>query len=589
MVYNKSMLMTIDSLTKYINEKCIVRNASFTLDEGEKVALIGINGTGKSTLLKIMAGEEPYDEGTILRKNGLRCHYLEQNPVFHKETIWQEMEYVNAKNQFPIEDYEIKSVLTKLGLNDYEIEIETMSGGQKKRLALACALMTQCDVLLLDEPTNHLDNDMVEWLENYLSSSKSAILMVTHDRYFLDRICTRIIELDQGEFYIHKGNYQTYLTDKETRLQLESLQRQKHKNLYTKELAWVRAGVQARTTKSKSRLQRFEELRQMRFKEQEKNLELVPFAKRLGKKTIEWENISFGYDKLLFKDFSYTLLRNDRIGIIGPNGCGKTTLIHVLAGELEPLSGSISFGETVSIGYFRQGDEAVDTSIRMIDYIEETAHVVQLKKQTLTAAQMLERFLFDRSTHYTTIDRLSGGERRRLYLCKVLMQAPNILFLDEPTNDLDLLTLEVLEDYLDDFPGAFIAVSHDRYFLDRVVDKVFVMEEDASISQYPGGYSDYLVKIQDRKKEPSAERKQWKKARKPSLTYYEKKELETLTERMDVLEKEIADLEKSMGEAGNDYARLASLSEQRDKAEAEMEEVTLRWMELEEKKEGESS
>lgn len=581
--------MTIDSLTKYINEKCIVRNASFTLDEGDKVALIGVNGTGKSTMLKILAGQESYDEGTILRKNGLRTHFLAQNPVFHETTVWKEMEYVNSLNQFPVEEYEIKSILTKLGINDFDMEIETMSGGQRKRLALASSLMTQCDVLLLDEPTNHLDNDMVEWLENYLKSFKNAILMVTHDRYFLDRICTKIIELDQGELYVHKGNYQTYLTDKETRLQLESLQKQKHKNLYRKELEWVRAGVQARTTKSRSRLQRFEELRQMRFKEQEKNLELVPYAKRLGKKTIEWNDISFGYEDILFKDFSYILLRNDRIGIIGPNGCGKTTLLHVLAGELEPLSGSISFGDTVSIGFFRQGDEAVDTSMRMIDYIEETAHVVQLKKQTLTAAQMLERFLFDRSTHYTTIDRLSGGERRRLYLCKVLMQAPNVLFLDEPTNDLDLLTLEVLEDYLDDFPGIFIAVSHDRYFLDRVVDKIFVMEPDQTISEYPGGYSDYLVRIQDRKKEPVSEKKQWKKTRKPSLTYYEKKELETLIDRMDFLEKEIENLEQEMEEAGSDYIRLASLSEKRDKAEEEREEVTLRWMELEEKKEGESS
>ena len=428
---------------------------------------------------------------------------------------------------------------------------------------------------------------MGEWLENYLIKMNTALLMVTHDRYFLDSICNKIIELDQGDLYIHKGNYEVYLKNKETRIELENQAIAKHKNLYNKELAWVRAGVQARSTKSKARLDRFEELRNMRFKEQEKSFELVSLTKRLGKKTIEWSGLGFGHDEnLLFKDFSYSLLRTDRIGIIGPNGCGKSTLLEILSGNLKPTLGSIEFGDTVSIGYFRQGDKNVDTSMRVIDYIEEVAQVIEYKKQMITAAGMLERFLFDRNMHYTTIDRLSGGERRRLYLCRVLMQAPNILFLDEPTNDLDITTLDILEDYLDDFSGAIITVSHDRYFLDRVCDKVFVHQDDLTFKPYVGGYSDYVLKSKEEKEVHIKEKKVYKRPKQNKLTYMEKKEYEEISAKMPLLEDEIARLNEVINEVASDYEKLKEATDKRDQIEEELEILTMRWMELEEKQEG---
>lgn len=582
------MLITVDKLSKNINEKRIVSNISFTIEENDKIALIGVNGTGKSTLMKILAGMEVYDSGTIIKKNGLKIHYLSQNPEFSKSTIWSEITYINSLNHEEVPEFEVKSILTKLKLNDFEQSITELSGGQKKRLALACSLLSKCDVLMLDEPTNHLDNYMVEWLENYLKKSKCALLMVTHDRYFLDSICTKIFELDQGDLYIHKGNYETYLENKEIRLEQERQAQQKHKNLYKKELAWVRAGVQARGTKSKSRLDRFEELRNTRFKNTEKSLELNSVSRYLGKKTIEWNNLSFGYDTVLFKDFSYNVLRNDRIGIIGENGCGKSTFLKIIAGIIPVQSGTITYGDTVHIGYFAQGDDNVDTSMRLIDYIEEVAQVIEYKKQTITAAQMLERFLFPRNMHYTTISRLSGGERRRLYLCRVLMQAPNILLLDEPTNDLDIMTLEVLEDYLDDFAGAIIVVSHDRYFLDRVVDKVFVYQEDQTIQQFPGGYSDYLARLEEAKTYTKQEKKVWKKPKQNKLSYMEKKEYDKINARIQLLTSEIESINDQMNEVSNDYEKINALNMERDEKENELEELTLRWMELEEKQEGDS-
>lgn len=580
------MLISTESLKKNINDKCILKDASFTIEDTDKIALIGVNGTGKSTLLKILAGIENYDSGTIIKKNGIKIHYLPQNPEFKTDCVWDEIQLVNSKNEHPVAEFELKSILTKLGITDYQSTMSNMSGGQRKRVALALALCTSCDLLLLDEPTNHLDNDMVEWLENYLIRSKSAIFMVTHDRYFLDRVCTKMIELDQGDLYIHNGNYEVYLENKETRIEQEKLAAHKHKNLYKKELEWVRASVQARGTKSTSRLQRFEELRQKRFKQQEESLKINATMQRLGNKTIECINLGFNYpEKSLFHGFNYVLLRQDRIGIIGENGCGKSTLLDVIAGLKQPTYGTIEYGTTVKIGYFRQADQGVDLNMRVIDYIEEVSKVIEYDRMTLSASQMLERFLFPRNMHYTTLSRLSGGERRRLYLLRVLMQEPNILLLDEPTNDLDILTLDVLEDYLDDFQGAIITVSHDRYFLDRVVDKVFVHQEDGTFKQYSGGYSDYLVKSKDENKKVVVQKPIEKKKR-SQLSYMEKKELEQLPEKMEVLESEMEALDHQMNECQSDFAKLKELSDLRAQKEEELETLTNRWMELEEKREG---
>lgn len=571
--------ISVDSLFKKMNDRVLFQDVTFSIQEQEKVALIGTNGSGKSTLLKILAQEETIDGGRILTKNGLKVHLLRQNPVFTQTTVWQEI--IQYQKQCPT--YQVKSILTKLGFSDFDLPISTLSGGQKKRLALAIVLMEPCDLLLLDEPTNHLDDEMIEWLEKELKQTKSPVCMVTHDRYFLDRITDTILEIDEGKFYIHHGNYATFLENKAIRQEQEVQKQKKLKALYKKELAWVRAGAQARSTKQQARLNRFEDLRNQRFKDVEKSLNLSSFSARLGKKTIEWEHLGMHYgNHVLFEDFSYSLLRQDRIGIIGRNGCGKSTLLNILAGDIQPSSGTISFGDTVLIGYFRQGDEMVDLSMRAIDYIKEVAEVIHYGKETLTASQMMERFLFPKQMHYTPLERLSGGERRRLYLCRILMQGPNILLLDEPTNDLDLLTLEVLEDYLDTFMGAIITVSHDRYFLDRVCDKVFVMENQ-HWQAYTGGYSDYLEKKKDCSK--SSQEKKVREKSRSSLSYLEKKELENLPEQMETIQNQIDTYDQKMQGVMDDFTKLSEYSQKRSELEEQLETLTLRWMELEEKME----
>lgn len=571
--------ISVDSLFKKMNDRVLFQDVTFSIQEQEKVALIGTNGSGKSTLLKILAQEETIDGGRILTKNGLKVHLLRQNPVFTQTTVWQEI--IQYQKQCPT--YQVKSILTKLGFSDFDLPISTLSGGQKKRLALAIVLMEPCDLLLLDEPTNHLDEEMIEWLEKELKQTKSAVCMVTHDRYFLDRITDTILEIDEGKFYIHHGNYATFLENKAIRQEQEVQKQKKLKALYKKELAWVRAGAQARSTKQQARLNRFEDLRNQRFKDVEKSLNLSSFSARLGKKTIEWEHLGMHYgNHVLFEDFSYSLLRQDRIGIIGRNGCGKSTLLNILAGDIQPSSGTISFGDTVLIGYFRQGDEMADLSMRAIDYIKEVAEVIHYGKETLTASQMMERFLFPKQMHYTPLERLSGGERRRLYLCRILMQGPNILLLDEPTNDLDLLTLEVLEDYLDTFMGAIITVSHDRYFLDRVCDKVFVMENQ-HWQAYTGGYSDYLEKKKDCSK--SSQEKKVREKSRSSLSYLEKKELENLPEQMETIQNQIDTYDQKMQGVMDDFTKLSEYSQKRSELEEQLETLTLRWMELEEKME----
>lgn len=584
------MLLSAQNVTQIINGKVLFDHIQFSIAPKDKIALIGVNGTGKSTLLKAIAAKDP-NVGEWIMAADTKIHYLSQSPRFSQMTIWEEIVHANEKNPFPVEEYELRSILNRFGLEDHDQKISDLSGGQQKRLALSIALMSKCDLLLIDEPTNHLDEEMIEYLENRLVKMTCAVLMVTHDRYFLDRVCTKIYELDQGDFYTHEGNYEVYLENKQIRQENEKKQIEAHKNLYRKELAWVRAGVQARSTKSKARLDRFEQLRNQRFKEQEEILELTPVSTRLGKQTIEWKGISYQYENSdpLFSDFSYNLLRHDRVGIIGKNGCGKSTLLKVISGLLQPTDGTIERGSTVKIGFFHQQDDEADLSMRVIDYIEEFAAVVAFGKKKYTSSQMLERFLFPKTMHYTTLDRLSGGERRRLYLLKVLMQAPNVLLLDEPTNDLDLLTLDVLEDYLDSFPGIVIAVSHDRYFLDRVVDHTFVFE-NRRIRDYPGGYSDYMVrktasKAEKQEKREPKEKNAWKVRNSNRLTYMEKKELSSLGEELPALEEEIQRLNAEIVEYTHDFDKMMKASALRDQKEQELEEKTLRWMELEEKKE----
>lgn len=574
------MVLSGHDLFRELNNKILFDHISFSIQEKDKIALIGVNGTGKSTLLKTIANLD----GNFSTIKQIKISYLEQSPEFKQNTPLEVLETINRDSSSPIEEYEMKSMLSKLGIANYSASISSMSGGQKKRLALAAALMSKCDLLLLDEPTNHLDEETIDWLENQLIKTSTALLMVTHDRYFLDRVCTKLFELDHGRLYSMEGNYETYLEEKKNRLEAEKKQQAALENLYQKELNWVRAGVQARSTKSKARLERFEELRKQRAKANNERLQLESTSSRLGKKIIEWKNLGFHYPEQenLFSDFTYTIKQNDRIGIIGENGCGKSTFLQLLAGSLKPTDGTIERGETIKIGYFKQGDQDVDLNQKVIDYIRDEAEVMEIGKRKITASQMLERFMFDKNQQYLPISRLSGGERRRLYLAKVLMSAPNVLILDEPTNDLDLITLEILEDYLDSFSGIILAVSHDRYFLDRIVDHSFVFH-DRHIYDYPGGYSDSKLHIQAKVKNKK-EKKAYIRTRPKKLTYMEQKELKELPLLLEELEKEIDELNGKMAEV-SEYEEIAALSSLRNQKERELENKTERWMELEEKKE----
>ena len=616
-------LITLENISKSYSEKILANNVSLGINEGEKIGLIGVNGTGKSSFLKIVAGVEEPDEGTVTKGNRVRIEYLAQTPDYDDNaTVLEQVFKGNSEEMRILREYEellekidkgevkendserlirlqgkidalnlwdmeseAKNVLTKLGITNFEEKVGNLSGGQKKRIMLAAALITPCELLILDEPTNHLDNETISWLEEYLNSRKGALLMITHDRYFLDRVTNRILELDRGRLFSYDGNYSVFLEKKMERIAIEKASEEKRQNLMRKELAWVRRGAKARTTKQKARLQRFDELvNQEGFIENE-NIEISVMGTRLGKKIIEIEHLNkrFG-DKKIVDDFNYIVLRSDRIGIVGPNGIGKSTLMGMIEGKVKPDSGEIIKGETVKIACFSQEDTHMHPEMRAIDYIKEAGEYLQTATgERITASQMCEKFLFDGTLQWTMIGMLSGGERRRLHLLRVLMEAPNVLLLDEPTNDLDIETLNRLEDYLDDFGGVVITVSHDRYFLDRVCNKIFSYEGNGKIDIYTGNYGDYLLSKEeeavnnkekevavDKNKKESSVDKNKNKGKVLKFSFKEQREFETIDEEIMTLEEKIEELDSLMAKHASEYGRLQELIEEKANVEEEL-------------------
>ena len=596
-------LLTIEHLTKSYTERLLFDDTSFSINEGDKIGLIGINGTGKSTLLKIAAGLEEPDLGTVVRGRNLYIRYLPQNPVFEPQLTVLECVIKENEGHEHVWDLEgqAKNMLTRLGVPEYDAVISTLSGGQKKRVALASVLLSAADLLVLDEPTNHLDSSMADWLEDYLKKFRGALLMITHDRYFLDSVSNRIVELDKGKLYSYQAGYGGYLELKEERMAMEQASERKRRSILRTELEWIRRGARARSTKQKGRIQRFEELSARKGPEEDGDLEMNSLTSRLGRTTVEVSHLNKSYgDKVLLRDFTYIFLKNDRIGIIGPNGSGKSTLMKMIAGLVQPDSGETVIGQTVRMGYFSQDNEEMDDSLKVIDYIKNVAEYVKTPDGMVSASQMLEQFLFPSSMQYTLIGKLSGGEKRRLCLLHILMGAPNVLLLDEPTNDLDIRTLTILEDYLDHFQGIVIAVSHDRYFLDRVVRRIFAFEGDGAVKQYEGGYTDYQAALEERgqgQEESTAakvgaedqsqpNRKNWKEGQpretKLKFTYKEQRDWETIEETIAALEEEVAELEGEILQAASDYSRLNRLMQEKEEKEAQLEEKMERWMYLNE-------
>lgn len=583
------MLISVNNLSKTNGIKNIVDGISFSIEETDKIALIGINGTGKSTLLKIIAGKETY-QGDIIQKKDLQISYLPQNPDFNSNNTIIKQVY-DMIDQNKVNEYEVKAILNKLGITNHDQLIKELSGGQQKRVALAITLLKPCDLLILDEPTNHLDNEMIEYLEKYLIKFNKAIFMVTHDRYFLERVTNKIMEIDRSKIYEYVANYSKFLDLKAKREEKALASERKRKLFLKKELEWVRTGVQARTTKSKERLQRFEQLNSIDDIQTINQVEMINTASRLGKKTIELKNIGMHYDNLtLFNNFSYLFKRTDRIGILGVNGCGKSTLLKIIAKELKPSNGEVIYGDTVKIGYFKQMSDDLDENMRVIDYIKQTSNDLKTLEGNFSAKQMCERFLFDSSLQHTYISRLSGGEKRRLYLLNILMQAPNVLLFDEPTNDLDITTLAILEDYLDSFNGIVITVSHDRYFLDRICDGLFVFK-NKQITYCNGGYSSY-ISIDDKSSKTKGdgalkykEQKKLQKLNQIKLSSKEKQELGSMESIILGLEQQVEVLNEQMNEYQNDFKKLTELSNQRDSLIEQLEIKNERWLELLEKQE----
>lgn len=584
------MLITVNNLSKSNGIKKIVDNVSFTIEENDKIALVGVNGTGKSTVLKILAGKENY-EGTLLQKKDISISYLPQNPDFNPNNTVLEQVHHDLKDH-KVNEYEIKAILNRFNITNHQAKISELSGGQQKRIALAITLLHPGDLLILDEPTNHLDNEMIEYLEKFLIKFNKAIFMVTHDRYFLERVTNKIMEIDRTKIYEYEANYTKFLELKAIREENDLALQHKRKQFLKKELEWVRAGVQARTTKSKDRLQRFYQLSNIADIETVNQVEMINIASRLGRKTIELVDLQMRYENnILFDHFSHLFNPNTRIGILGNNGCGKSTLLKIIAKELPPTHGEVIHGQTVKIGFFKQMSDDLDESLTVIDYIKKTSNYLQTSEGSFSAKQMCERFLFDTTLQHTQISRLSGGEKRRLYLLNILMQAPNVLLLDEPTNDLDITTLTILEDYLDSFNGLVITVSHDRYFLDRVCDGLFVFKNQ-QITYHNGGYSSYIdLKEENKVKEKSdgakryQEQKQKQREARVRLTSKEQKELETMEDTILDLENQINELNQQMSLYQNDYDKLVEISNLASKLNSELEAKNERWLELLEKQE----
>lgn len=603
-------LITAEHLTHSYTERLLLDDTSFSLGENEKVGIIGINGTGKSTLLKILAGIVEPDSGKITMGRNLRIGYLSQKPEFANKITALEAALPLKKDiaDSPA-NYEpqAKNMMNKLGFKNHTQPIEELSGGQRKRIALIRTLLTPADILILDEPTNHLDSAMNEWLEDYLKKYRGALIMITHDRYFLDTVVNRIVEIDKGKLYSYECNYLGFLERKAQREEIANATERKRQSLLKTEIAWMMRGARARSTKQKAHIQRYENLRDMKAPATDSTIEISSASSRLGKTTIEHEHISKSYDNIpVISDFTYFFLRNDRVGIIGPNGCGKSTLMNIITGNVTPDSGIVTIGQTVKIGYFSQENEAMDESLRVIDYVREGGEVIHTKDGTVSASVMLERFLFPPDQQYSIIGKLSGGEKRRLYLLRILMEAPNILILDEPTNDLDIATLTRLEDYLDSFEGIVITVSHDRYFLDRVVSRIFCFE-NGTIKQYEGGYTDYLnhtthkldvtdAGISSSEKnspdddtaeetdKPKVTKDNWKdgQTKKLKMSYKEEKEFETIENDIATLEQQIEDTDNEMLKAANDFVKLGELSAKKEELQKELEHKMDRWMYLEE-------
>lgn len=596
-------LFAAENITKSFGDRFLFQNAFFYLNEGEKIGILGINGTGKSTLLKMLAGMVSPDEGKITRANHIVVEYLPQHPVFEdNDDVLTSVvkKHITEENKWDVES-QAKAMMTRLGITDFKQPTGQLSGGQKKRLALVSALLTPSDVLILDEPTNHLDNDMASWLEDTLKGLKTAIVMVTHDRYFLDSVSNRIVEIDKGQIYSYQANYSGFLKLKSEREEIASASERKRQTILRKEIEWIQRGARARSTKQKAHIRRYEELRDAKGITVDDEVEMSSVMTRMGKTTVECKNISFSYDDIeLIHEFNYIFLKNDRVGFVGRNGCGKTTLMKILSGRIQPTAGSLTVGTTIKIGYYSQefesGKEAgiahMNPELRVIDYIRETAEYVKTRDGSISASQMLERFLFPPEEQYNKIEKLSGGEKRRLNLLRVLMEAPNVLILDEPTNDLDVQTLTILEDYLDDFEGIVIIVSHDRYFLDRTVNRIFAFE-GSELVQYEGNYTDYSTRIKSNSKPTTLKKetnhktdtesikKTWGGEKKLKFTYQEQKDYDVIEQEISDIEERLQEIEKEMLLQASDFVKLNELTKERENKQELLEEKMQRWMYLE--------